>query len=222
MCKKTKSRPAASDLRKRAARIHGSLKKLYLGATCSLRHQDAFELLVATILSAQCTDDRVNMVTPTLFEKYPNAASLAKAKTNEIEKIIKSTGFYRNKTKSLIGASKVIANNHNGRVPDTMDELLSLPGVARKTANVVLGNAYGKNEGFVVDTHVSRLSQRIGLSRQKDPKKIEQDLMSLFPRRSWTQLAHLLIFHGRKICNARKPQCTDCKIFRDCSQIGVK
>lgn len=222
MGKKTKSRPAKSELRKRATRIHGRLKKLYPGATCALRHQDAFELLMATILSAQCTDDRVNMVTPTLFKEYPNAASLAKAKAIEIEKIIKSTGFYRNKTKSLIGASKVIANKYDGHVPDTMDELLSLPGVARKTANVVLGNAYGKNEGVVVDTHVSRLSQRIGLSRQKDPKKIEQDLMPLFPRKSWTQLAHLLIFHGRNICNARKPQCADCKIFKDCPQIGVK
>ncbi len=210
------------DLKKRAGRLYRDLQKLYPDATCALEHRDPFELLVATILSAQCTDKRVNMVTPALFKKYPTPEAMAKAKQADIEKLIQSTGFFRNKAKSLKGAGVAITANHDGKVPDTMDELLELPGVARKTANVVLGNASGKNEGVVVDTHVGRLANRMGLTKQKDPKKIELDLIPLFPRKNWTMLSHLLIWHGRAVCSARKPLCDECKLAKDCRKIGVK
>ena len=215
-------RSSLTDLKRRAGRIYRKLEKLYPDAACALHHTSPFELLVATILSAQCTDVRVNMVTPALFRKYPDAGAMAGAKVADLERLIRTTGFYRNKAKALKGAAAVIANDHAGRVPDTMDELLKLPGVARKTANVVLGNAYGKNEGIVVDTHVARLSRRLGLTPEKDPRKIEADLMQLFPRRTWTLLAHLLIFHGRAVCSARKPDCEHCQLAGDCPKIGVK
>jgi endonuclease-3 len=205
----------------RPRRIYDALLKLYPDAHCALNHANAYELLVATILSAQCTDERVNMVTPALFKKYPTPAALAKADPAAVESLVKSTGFYRNKAKSIQGAAKLITEKHGGEVPSDMQELLELPGVARKTANVVLGNAFNKSEGMVVDTHVARLSQRLALTRHGDPVKIERDLMKLFPRERWTMLAHLLIFHGRQICYARKPRCGDCPLAPDCPKNGV-
>ncbi|MFA9480404.1 endonuclease III [Phycisphaerales bacterium AB-hyl4] len=207
--------------KRRAGRVYRKLEKTYPHATCALKHRNAFELLVATILSAQCTDERVNMTTPALFEKYPTPAALAASKPADVEKLIRSTGFYRNKAKSIRGAAQTIVDHHAGEVPDTMDELLKLPGVARKTANVVLGNAFNQNVGVVVDTHVTRLSNRLGFTTHKDAKKIERDLMPLFPRKNWTMLSHLLIFHGRAICKARKPKCESCPLLKDCPQIGV-
>jgi len=208
--------------KRRAARIYRLLEKAYPNARCALEHRNPFELLVATILSAQCTDARVNMVTPVLFKRYPDAESLAKAKPRELEKIIQSTGFFRNKAKSLIGASQAIVQDHAGDVPDTMEALLALPGVARKTANVVLGNAFDKNEGVVVDTHVKRLAFRLGFTQHAQPNKIERDLMPRFPRTKWAMFAHLLIWHGRAICMARKPRCEQCPLEKDCPKNGVE
>jgi endonuclease-3 len=176
---------------------------------------------MATILSAQCTDKRVNMVTPLLFKTYPTAQSLADAQQEKLEELIRSTGFFRNKTKSLIGLGKALVERHNGEVPDSMDALVKLPGVGRKTANVILGNAFGKNEGVVVDTHVGRLSLRLGLTKQTDPVKVEQDLMSLFPREDWAMLAHVLVFHGRRICFARSPKCEICTLNEICPSSTV-
>jgi endonuclease-3 len=193
-----------------AGEIYDRLAKHYPDAHCALDFKTPFQLLVATILSAQCTDKRVNMVTPALFKKYRTPAALAAAKSEELEELIKSTGFFRNKTKSLIGMSAAVAERHAGKIPDELDALVKLPGVGRKTANVVLGNAYDKNEGVVVDTHVGRLSGRLGLTKETDPVKVEQDLMKLFPRHRWTMLAHLLIEHGRTICEARRPKCEIC------------
>jgi endonuclease-3 len=187
-----------------------------------LKHRNAFELLIATILSAQCTDVRVNMVTPGLFEKYPDAQAMSSASLASIESLIRSTGFYRNKAKSLKNTSRMLVEKHGGQVPDTMDELTALQGVARKTANVLLGNAFGKNEGVVVDTHVGRLSRRLGLTQHKDPKKVEQDLMAAFPSQQWTLLAHLLIQHGRGDCTARKPKCGPCQLASMCPRVGVE
>jgi endonuclease-3 len=208
--------------RRRAGAIHRQLLKLYPDAHCELNHRNAFELLVATILSAQCTDQRVNLVTPALFAKYPDAATLAAADSDELEALIRSTGFFRNKAKSLRGAAAVITTQHAGRIPAAMDELLKLPGVARKTANVVLGNAFGKNEGVVVDTHVARLSFRLGFTTHSDPVKIERDLIALFDRDCWCLLSHLLIFHGRRVCAARKPDCDHCPLAGACPRHGVK
>ena len=196
----------------RAPEIYGRLSSAYPDATCALDHANPFELLAATILSAQCTDKRVNMVTPALFTKYPDAASMSVANPAELEDIVRSTGFFRNKTKSLLGMATAVAEQHGGEVPASMEQLVKLPGVGRKTANVVLGNAFGRDEGVVVDTHVSRLSNRLGLSRENDPVKIEQDLMRLFPRTQWTMLAHLLISHGRTICDAKRPLCDRCVV----------
>jgi len=193
-----------------ARALYDRLAAHYPGARCALDYASPFQLLVATILSAQCTDKRVNMVTPALFKKYKTAAALAAADPEELEDLIKSTGFYRNKAKNLLGMSAAVAEQHGGKVPDEMDDLVKLPGVGRKTANVVLGNAYDKNEGIVVDTHVGRVSARLGLTKQTDPVKIEQDLVKLFPRDRWTMLAHLLIEHGRQICEARRPKCEIC------------
>jgi endonuclease-3 len=190
--------------------------KVYPSARCELDFRNPLELLVATILSAQCTDKRVNMVTPALFKKYRTAKDYAEAPQAEFENAIKSTGFYRNKTKSIRGAMRAIAEQHVGKVPDTMEELRALPGVGRKTANVVLGNAFQKNEGVVVDTHVTRLSQRLGLTKHKDAEKIERDLMKLVPREHWTDWSHWLIWHGRRRCYARKPDCSNCEVFRLC------
>ena len=217
-----KTTPAPDpDTKKRAGRIYRKLARAYPDARCALEHQNAFELLIATILSAQCTDERVNMTTPDLFARYPTPQKLAKAKQEDVEKIVKSCGFYRNKAKSIRGAAKGLVDDHEGEVPADMDALLKLPGVARKTANVVLGNAYQINEGVVVDTHVKRLANRMGLTTHTDPGKVERDLMPLFTRKNWTMLSHLLIWHGRRICPARKPKCDDCPIANDCPRVGV-
>jgi len=209
------------DEKKRIAWLLEQLEATYGDATCELTHKNPFELLVATILSAQCTDKRVNMVTPVLFGRFPGPAELAVAKPREIEAIIRTTGFFRNKTKSVIGASRVIMEDFNGKVPRTMDELLTLPGVARKTANVVLGTAFGMNEGIVVDTHVRRLSNRLGLTRQDDPVKIEQELITKIPREQWTSFAHRLIWHGRRVCVAQKPRCEECPLAQHCPSAGA-
>jgi endonuclease-3 len=200
----------------RAREIVQRLERAYPDAACALEHHTAFELLCATILSAQCTDARVNLVTPILFARYPTPEALARASQSSVEKIIRSTGFFRNKARSLIGMAQAIVANHEGRVPRTMEELRMLPGVGRKTANVVLGNAYGVSDGIAVDTHVARLSQLLGLTQQADPVKIEQDLMSLFPRDKWALLSHLLIFHGRQVCIARRPRCGECVLADIC------
>ena len=188
------------------------LKAAYPEAACALRHKNPFQLLVATILSAQCTDERVNKVTPALFARYPDPGAMKEAAVAELEALIRTTGFYHNKTKSLLGASRRLAEEFGGRVPSTMEELLTLPGVARKTANVVLGVGYGLAFGVVVDTHVYRLSRRLGLTRAKTPVEIEQDLMKIVPQEEWILLAHLLIHHGRQICVARKPRCAICPV----------
>ena len=206
---------------KRAPEIYDRLAAEYPDARCALDHRDPYELIVATILSAQCTDERVNMVTPALFAKYPDAQALSAAKPEDLEEMIRSTGFFRNKTKSLLGMSSAVVEKHRGEVPRSMEELVKLPGVGRKTANVVLGNAYGIDEGVVVDTHVSRLSNRLGLSRESDPVKIEQDLIRLYPRNRWTMLSHLLISHGREICDARRPECERCVVNHLCPSSRV-
>ncbi len=206
----------ALDRAARARIVVKRLRKAYPEAKTELAFQSAFELLVATILSAQTTDVRVNMVTPTLFATYPTAAALAAAKREELEAIIRSTGFFRNKAKSLIGMATAIVDRFGGAVPRTMAELVTLPGVGRKTANVVLGNAFDTNEGIVVDTHVTRLSQRLGLTKHTDPVKIELDLMPLVPRRDWALFSHLLIFHGRRVCFARSPRCEACVLNDIC------
>ena len=199
-----------------ATEVLSRLKTAHPDAHCELDHETALQLLVATILSAQCTDKRVNMVTPHVFKTYPTAQSLADANPDQLEEMIKSTGFFRNKTKSLIALGKALVERHNGEVPDTMELLVTLPGVGRKTANVILGNAFRKNEGVVVDTHVGRLSVRLGLTSQTDPVKAEQELMPLFPRDEWAMLAHVLIFHGRRVCDARAPKCEICSLADIC------
>jgi endonuclease III len=199
-----------------AAAIADELERLYPDVRCELDFETPFQLLVATILSAQCTDKRVNLVTPALFARYPDAAAMAKAKPTELEALIKSTGFYRNKTRSILGASRMLVDELGGQVPRTMPELLRLPGVARKTANVILGTAFGLAEGIAVDTHVIRLSGRLGLSRHEDPVKIERDLCALLPRERWTRFGHQLIWHGRRVCHARKPDCGACTLASRC------
>jgi endonuclease III len=203
-------------LQQRVTELVRVLPKVYPGAHCELDFRNPLELLIATILSAQCTDKRVNLVTPALFKRYPAAADYAKAPPAELERAIQSTGFFRNKTKSIRGATSAIVQKFGGRVPDAMEKLRELPGVGRKTANVVLGNAFHKDEGIVVDTHVMRVSQRLRLTRQTDPEKIERDLMKLVPRAHWTDWSHWLIWHGRRRCFARKPDCSQCEIFRLC------
>jgi len=205
----------------RAPVVYDRLARQYPDAKCALDFRNPYELLVATILSAQCTDKRVNMVTPALFAKFPDADALSAAKPEELEEMIKSTGFFRNKTKSLLGMATAVSEKHLGRIPDTMEELVHLPGVGRKTANVVLGNAFHRDEGVVVDTHVTRLSYRLGFTRHSDPVKIEQDLMELFPRDRWTLLSHLLILHGRNVCDARKPKCEMCVVSQLCPSSKV-
>lgn len=210
-----------ADLAKRAQKLYRALAALYPDAHCELDYRNPFELLVATILSAQCTDVRVNRVTPALFERYPTPEAMAQADLTDLQERIHSTGFYRNKAKALLASSRDIVALHGGRVPDTMDALLGLHGVARKTANVVLGNAYDIRVGVVVDTHVGRLSRRMGLSVHQDPAKVERDLMALFPRKRWCMLSHLLIRHGRRICRARNPSCATCTLLTLCPRIGV-
>lgn len=202
--------------RERTARIIALLTQAYPDAHCELDYRTPFELLVATILSAQCTDTRVNMVTPAVFSRYPTPAALAKARQEDVEELIRSTGFFRNKAKSLIGMAQALTASHRGLVPKTMDALQALPGVGRKTANVILGNAYGLNEGVTVDTHVARLSTLLGLTRQMTPEKIEQDLMALVPRDAWAVFSHLLIWHGRRVCIARRPRCGECVLNQVC------
>jgi endonuclease-3 len=213
------SRPAKIE---RTNKIIKGLRAAYPDAHCELNHSNPLELLVATILSAQCTDKRVNLVTPGLFQKYPSAGHYVKAPAAELENAIKSTGFFRNKTKSIQAACQALVERHGGEVPRSMDELRALGGVGRKTANVVLGNAFGLNCGIVVDTHVARLSSRLGLTAEKDPEKIEQALMPLVPQPTWTLFSHLLIWHGRRRCFARNPDCPGCEIKNLCPRIGVK
>jgi endonuclease-3 len=210
-------RPAAKRAKRRAAPPLEVLERLrleYPDAHCALNHESPYQLLVATILSAQCTDVRVNLVTPALFRRYPSVVHLAQADRTELEEMIRSTGFFRNKAKSLIGMAQAVVADHEGTLPRTMEELRALPGVGRKTANVVLGNAFGLNEGVTVDTHVTRLSQLLGLTKHSDAEKIERDLMSAIPREDWTLISHLLIEHGRRVCIARRPQHDKC-VLRD-------
>ena len=202
--------------------VISKLNKFYPDAHCALDHKNSFELLVATILSAQCTDERVNKVTPNLFEKFPNPKEMSKAKPNEIEKLIHSTGFFKNKSKNLIQMSKLLVQEFDGEVPKDMDSLTSLAGVGRKTANVVLGNAFGIASGIVVDTHVSRLSNRLGWTEKKDPVKIELELNSKVAKKHWIKISHLLITHGRNICTARKPKCSECFLVDLCPRQGVE
>jgi len=209
------------DKRRRARTIIARLKREFPDAKCALDHTSPLELLVATILSAQCTDARVNLVTPALFAKYRSAADYAAADPAVFEREIQSTGFFRNKTKSILGMARALEEHHGGRVPDTMEALVALPGVGRKTANVVLGNAFGKNEGIVVDTHVGRISGLLKLTQETNPEKIERDLTALVPRKDWTIFSHLLILHGRKTCIARRPKCESCRINDLCPSSRV-
>ncbi|HXU44082.1 MAG TPA: endonuclease III [Thermoanaerobaculia bacterium] len=209
-------RESAAGRRERTAEILARLEREYPDAHCALDHRSPLELLVATILSAQCTDERVNKVTPELFRRLPTARHLAEAPIEEIEELVKTTGFFRNKARALQGLGIALVEEHGGRVPDTMAELVELPGVGRKTANVVLGNAFGHNVGIVVDTHVQRLTGLLGLSAEKDPEKIERVLMALVPQPSWTLWSHLLIEHGRKVCVARRPECARCVLSDLC------
>jgi endonuclease-3 len=214
-------RKRGAELAAHALEILARLKREYPDAHCELDFETPLQLLVATILSAQCTDKRVNMVTPELFRTFPTARDLALAETERLEDLIRSTGFFRNKTKSLLGMSAAIVERHSGEVPRTMEELVKLPGVGRKTANVVLGNAFATNDGVVVDTHVGRLAIRLGLTNDTDPVKVEQTLMRLFPREDWALLSHLLIFHGRRVCIARAPKCGECVLNDICPSSRV-
>jgi endonuclease-3 len=215
-------RESLDELKARTRTIIRRLKRAYPGAKCSLNHTNPFELLIATILSAQCTDERVNIVTADLFRKYRKPEDYLNVSPRELEKDIQSTGFFRNKTKSIQGASKMLTEEYGGQVPQTMDELLELPGVARKTANVVLGNAFDIHAGVVVDTHVTRLSHRLGLTQQKTAEKIEQDLIPIVPKKDWVIFPHLMIYHGRKICKARNPLCAECTIEKQCPSSYLK
>jgi len=207
---------AAGTDPKRVAAILAKLNDAYPDANCELRHENPFQLLISTILSAQCTDVRVNQVAETLYKKYPDAKAFAYATPSELEMEIRPTGFFRNKTKSVMGASKAILERFGGEVPRTMEEILTLPGVARKTGNVVLGTAYGITSGIAVDTHVLRLSKRLDLTRDDDPKKVEQDLMQVIPKEKWIQFSHQIIWHGRRVCHARKPKCIECNLESLC------
>jgi endonuclease-3 len=214
-------REPAAARKNRSDQILRVLKDTYPSAHCALNHQSPLELLIATILSAQCTDARVNLVTPVLFKRFPDVHSLAGADIKDIETIIQSTGFFRAKAKSIQQTARQIVALHGGEVPDTMEALTGLRGVGRKTANVVLGNAFGRQIGIVVDTHVGRLARRLGLSQHDDPEKVEQDLMEIIPREDWTLVSHLLISHGRAVCNARKPQCAYCPLARLCPSAEI-
>jgi len=220
--KKSSPRETLEEKKRRARKILRRLAKAYPDAKTALDYGNPLELLVATILSAQTTDTRVNMVTPNLFRKYRTAADYARAPAGELEREIQSTGFFNSKAKSLRRAGAAIAAEHGGKVPASMEDLVRLPGVGRKTANVVLGNAFGIDEGFVVDTHVARLAWRMGLTRQTDPVQIEQDLIALVPKGQRTMAAHRLIFHGRRICQARKPRCSECPVNDLCPKLGVR
>ncbi|MEX1111188.1 MAG: endonuclease III [Chthoniobacterales bacterium] len=219
MTKKSRH-PSTATRHARASELLPILRATYPDAHCELNHEGAFQLLVATILSAQCTDVRVNMVTPALFKKYPDAGTLAAAKQEDVEDLIRSTGFFRNKAKNLIAAARSLVREHAGEVPRDLEMLTDLPGVGRKTANVVLGNAYRIEAGIVVDTHVARLSQRLGLTKNTDPVKIEKDLVKVIPQDDWTLWSHLLIWHGRRRCPARKPDCPGCELRDLCPSAG--
>ncbi|HUE54229.1 MAG TPA: endonuclease III [Candidatus Udaeobacter sp.] len=214
--KTTKPGQAAGTDPKRVAAILAKLDEAYPDAACELKHENAFQLLISTILSAQCTDVRVNQVAETLYKKYPTPQAFAYATPSELEQDIRPTGFFRNKTKSIMGASKAVIEKFGGQAPRTMEEILTLPGVARKTANVVLGTAYGIPSGIVVDTHVQRLSNRLDLTRNEDPKKIELDLMQIIPKDKWIKFSHQIIWHGRRVCQARKPKCAECNMESLC------
>src|SRR5229473_60440 len=219
LSRKPRPAKAARSAGTNPKRVRAILEKLdaaYPAATCALVHDNPFQLLISTILSAQCTDVRVNQVTQTLYKKYPNAEAFAHANPSELEQEIRPTGFFRNKTKSIMGASKGVIENFGGQVPRTMEEILTLPGVARKTGNVVLGTAFGIASGVVVDTHVIRLSRRLDLTKHEDPKKIEEDLMRVIPKEKWIQFSHQLIWHGRRVCVARNPRCVDCNLESIC------
>jgi endonuclease-3 len=215
-------REKPEEVKKRTREIIRRLKRAYPDAKCSLNHTNAFELLIATILSAQCTDERVNIVTADLFRKYRKPDDYLRVSPRELEKDIQSTGFFRNKTKSIQGASKMLIEEYGGEVPHTMVELLELPGVARKTANVVMGNAFEIASGVVVDTHVTRLSHRLGLTQEKDAQKIERDLVEIVPKKDWIIFSHLLIAHGRKTCKARNPLCEECVVEKQCPSSYLK
>jgi endonuclease III len=207
--------------RRRVASIHRRLAELYPDAACALVHENALQLLVATILSAQCTDVRVNLVTPALFARFPDAPAFAESEPAELEEAIRSTGFFRNKARNIRACCQAIVANHGGEVPGTLEELVALDGVGRKTANVILGNAFDV-PGITVDTHVGRLSRRLGLSAHTDPEKVERDLMALIPGKDWTDFSHRVILHGRQVCFARKPNCAGCALERQCPKIGVE
>ena len=214
--------PPGSDPRAHARRVDRALERLYPDSRCALEHRDPYQLLVATILSAQCTDVRVNMVTPALFTRYPHAASLSRSDPAELEELIRSTGFFRSKAKNLRAMAAQLVAHHDGAVPADLDALTALPGVGRKTANVVMGNAFDVASGVVVDTHVKRLAKRLGLSAAKDPVMIERDLIALVPKKEWVDLSHRLIEHGRKVCGALKPRCDLCELAPICPKVGVK
>jgi endonuclease III len=214
-------RESRAAKRERTAEIVRRLHAEYPDATCSLDHRNAYELLTATILSAQCTDERVNMVTPALFRRYPQPADLAAARTEDVEELIRPTGFFRNKAKSLLGMATALTEQHAGSVPTDMTSLVALPGVGRKTANVVLGSAFGIDEGVVVDTHVKRLSGRLGLTKETDPEKVEQDLIKLVEKEEWTDVSHLFIYHGRAVCKAPTPRCEACVLTDLCPSSRV-
>src|SRR3990172_3102661 len=207
--------------KEQARRVARGLARAYPEATCALVHDSPYQLLVATILSAQCTDERVNLVTPILFARYPAVTDIAAAKQEDVEKIIRSTGFFRAKATSLRGMAAAVVERFRGDIPRNLDDLVSLPGVGRKTANVLLGTAFGIPSGIVVDTHVKRITHLLGLSRQKDPGKIEQDLMELLPKKDWIDFSHRLIHHGRRICIARRPKCTECSLLAVCARVGL-
>ena len=215
------ARESRKARRERAETVYDLLREEYPDAHCELDHENAFQLAVATILSAQTTDVRVNMVTPDLFRRYPDAEALANAQQEEVEELVRSTGFFRNKAKNIIGFARGLMADHDGDVPSEMDALAVLPGVGRKTANVILGNAFGIDEGVVVDTHVKRLSNRLRFTREETPEKVERDLMEIFPRERWTMLSHLLIWHGRRVCDARKPLCGECVVSHLCPSSRV-
>lgn len=211
----------ADDRKQRALKIAHLLAKTYADAECALKHDNPFQLLAATILSAQCTDERVNMVTPALFAKYPTPATLAASKQEDVEKIIQSTGFFRAKATNLRGMAQALVDQFGSELPRTLEEMTSLPGVGRKTANVVLGTAFGLPTGVVVDTHVKRLTRLLGLTKNLDPVKIEHDLAALLPKSEWINFSHRLIHHGRRICNARKPNCAECPLLKLCPRVGL-
>ncbi len=212
---------SSDDRRQRARRIARELAKTYPNAVCALHHTTPFQLLAATILSAQCTDERVNMVTPDLFRRWPDAAALADAPVTEVEEVVRSTGFYRAKAANLVGMAKGLVEQHGGELPRTLDELIALPGVGRKTANVLLGTAFGIASGVVVDTHVKRITNLLGLTTSSNAEQIERDLMALLPESEWVNFSHRLIHHGRQICIARRPKCLECTLLPLCDRVGL-